>query len=125
VVTTELSEISREIQKHNLGFTVPLSHPEALCHELIEVSQRREDLPDIGRRARDYAFSRLTFEATTKDLLNWLNNPRLAPDRRKKLESGRAFLNSLDETLSHWLKDPEGPKQKNGWMQRMRRRMGF
>lgn len=76
----ELSEISQLVREERLGFTFPLGDADALAAEILRLAGSPEEVAERGQRARAYGLEHLTFEATTRPLLDWVKSPHRAPD---------------------------------------------
>lgn len=79
-LTGELSEITRLLKEHGLGFVFPLGDADALAAEILRLADAPELCKEAGRRARAYGLGALTFGATTAPLRDWCKRPERAPD---------------------------------------------
>ncbi len=129
VLTTQVSEISTVLEEQGIGFTVPVKRPDRLAARLVELCRQRERLPDVGRKARAYAAAHLTFEATTAELLRWVEQPSVAPDREFCRKHGLAHVNSLGQALDDFIRLLEQGSGRmapsGGWLRRFSRRFGL
>lgn len=128
VLTTRVSEISNILEEQGIGFTVPPARPDLVAQRLLELCGRRQSLREVGQKAREYAGRHLTFEATTDELLCWVENPTLAPDRAYCRRHGMNHLNSLERALDDltcFLESPaEAVQPRAAWWRRLARGWG-
>jgi glycosyltransferase involved in cell wall biosynthesis len=75
ILTTLGTEISQIIFYKGLAFTVPMQNPIALANEIILAADHPEKLNRMTDEARNYFESQFTYQATTKELVEWCNNP--------------------------------------------------
>ena len=103
VITTLGTEISRTIEKKELGRTVPLKDPEAMARAILELAESEFETKTIGMKARSFSLEKYSYEATTLPARDWVRHPVLAPDNKAK--TGK-YPNESD-LLSLWLSDLE------------------
>jgi glycosyltransferase involved in cell wall biosynthesis len=95
VVASNVSELSAEIARHDLGLTFPPGDPGTLAETLLTAAADRERNRERAERARAYARRYFSYEETTRPLRAWLAHgpPRPAPDRghrvRLEIQDGR------------------------------------
>ena len=86
VLSTLGAEISHELNRLELGLFVELGDQDALVEAMLYGLSRREELAELGRRGREFALRAYSREETTRECLQWLAAPRLAPDNAARLE---------------------------------------
>ncbi len=91
-IITELTEILRERQ---LIIPFEAENPNSLCQALVETA-RRNDLPTLGEKCREFVFEHFDTITLGKPLANWINHPVFAPDKFVEHESNDNAL------LSFW-----------------------
>jgi glycosyltransferase involved in cell wall biosynthesis len=126
VLTTEITEISRQIKEHRLGFTIPVNNAQVLGDTLVDLAHQREQLKEVGQRAREFAHNHLNFRVTTEPLLSWVSEPLKAPDLLNYSNKGFAGLNSLEQLLEDHVRFLEGQgKEQKGksWVGRLKQRV--
>jgi glycosyltransferase involved in cell wall biosynthesis len=79
-LSTDLCELTEELAKEGLLFTFPAGDPVALGEKLLELARAEEELRETGRRLKRYIGERFSYQATTRALREWVNNPTHAPD---------------------------------------------
>lgn len=109
VITTRISEISREVEQAEAGLVCPVQSPEALAKCILDMSRKPVQRLEMGVQARELFQQKFTDEITVRPLLEWLENPSHAPDwgkdipRREELLyevlQSRSFLQKLKD---HW-----------------------
>lgn len=67
VLTTPIVGIARDIEPRGVGVLVPPGDPAALAEALRGLWERRAELPEMGRRARELVEERYTWERVTDD----------------------------------------------------------
>ncbi|MEM9556432.1 MAG: glycosyltransferase [Acidobacteriota bacterium] len=80
VLTTLGTEISYDIEEHDLGLTCPIGDAERFAAHLIAAAEDRERLRRMAARAQDFALNEYSYEATTRPMVEWMKAPRRAPD---------------------------------------------
>lgn len=80
IVSTDGSELSALIATSGAGVAVPTGHAEALAEAVTGLLRNDTDRVTRSRAARTFAGSELSVAATTAPLLEWMEDPRRAPD---------------------------------------------
>lgn len=106
VLTTLCTEISEIIEAEKLGYTVPVGDVRGYADAIVRSYHDPNERAMYARRARRYMRSHFSYEATARDLLEWVARPQLAPDNAEKrrlfptCSSPRtAALNPLEEEV--------------------------
>lgn len=84
----DLPELASVVERHGLGFTFPVGDAAALADEIVALADDRERVREAGRRAREYGEAHLTFDLTTRPLIDWAAAPAPAPDRGRRPDPG-------------------------------------
>ena len=98
VATTIGTEISEWLDDAHGALTAPIGDPQALAATIEPWIEQREELAVYATNARRVMESDFTPERTTRALLNWLKQPRLAPDNEEKIRKtgeGVTDLNAI------------------------------
>ncbi|HPQ39221.1 MAG TPA: glycosyltransferase [bacterium] len=85
VITSELCELSVIIKNLKLGLTFAPENPVELAEVIYRSIENPEMLRQMADRASEYVNRELTTRATTRTLVDWVNQPRRAPDYRDRL----------------------------------------
>ncbi len=103
IVTTVGTEISEILQDEQLAYTVKPGDVVALSEVFLRAEKNPAERKQYGARARRFALENFNYEATTRGLLRWAEDPHLAPDneeRRKLAAPGQPLedivLNDLE-----------------------------
>lgn len=80
IVTTNLTEISREVERAGAGMVFPAEDPENLAEAILEAAEHPGVLMDMGVHGQRLFLEKFTDEVTAAPLLEWLKNPVHAPD---------------------------------------------
>ncbi len=112
VVTTLGSEIAGEVEKVGAGLATKSGDHLALTQAIIEFHEEwrggggRETMgfKQYGKNGQEYIRTFCNYETTVKPLLEWLENPRPAPDRNVKVKLGGAggLLGGLPSLKTMW-----------------------
>ncbi|MBN1297363.1 glycosyltransferase, partial [bacterium] len=86
----ELCEISRELPAQNLAYSFPLHDADTLGSTILRLAEDPDAVAATGLRARQYGLEHLTFHATVQPFLDWVQQPRPAPDRAVQAQQSRA-----------------------------------
>jgi glycosyltransferase involved in cell wall biosynthesis len=84
MISTEGPEISQDLETYEAGWRVPKRETNAFVSALEEACASREERERRGRNARGVYELKYTLEASLKPLLDWVENPTLAPDRGRR-----------------------------------------
>jgi glycosyltransferase involved in cell wall biosynthesis len=79
---TELTEI---IEENKLGYVVPIGDVQAFADALVRAAHHPIERAGMARRALEFCRSNYTYETTMRQVLRWVEAPRLAPDNEEKL----------------------------------------
>lgn len=96
VITTLGSEISYEVARVGAGLTVKSGDHEALAAAITKIynewNEESAKFKGYGRNGLEYIQNECNYSLTLKPLIEWLENPRPAPDRGVdvKFEGGAA-----------------------------------
>ena len=80
VLTTVGPEVTQIIQKENLGLTFQIGNPESFAEQIIWGANHRQELQQMGQRAKQYVFDHWAINQTTKAVQEWVKNPTHSPD---------------------------------------------
>jgi glycosyltransferase involved in cell wall biosynthesis len=80
VLYNRLGDLGDLLAVRDIGLTFPPGDAAALAERLAWAAGHGEGLRRMAERARDVAQAELTFEATTRPLVEWAAEPRRAPD---------------------------------------------
>ena len=110
VITTRITEISRDVERCAAGMASPPEDTDALADNIVEAANRPGKLMEMGILGQELFLERYTDEVTVKPLLEWLQNPTHAPDwgkegpRREHLYEHRFNRRPLVDKLKAHLK---------------------
>jgi glycosyltransferase involved in cell wall biosynthesis len=99
IATTQTTEISMELASQEVAFDLPLKDAEGMAERLVELSLDKARCHKVGLAGKTYAFEHFSFEATTKPMLDWADNPTFAPDHRDGAKETSALDRKLDAML--------------------------
>jgi glycosyltransferase involved in cell wall biosynthesis len=85
VVYNRLGDLGDLLEERRLGLTFPPGDAAALAERLAWAAGHGAELREMAGRAREVARRELTFEATTRPLLEWAAAPRRAPDAGRRV----------------------------------------
>jgi glycosyltransferase involved in cell wall biosynthesis len=85
VLTTLGAEISWDLQQRGLGLFVELGDAKGLVEKLVYAVGHRKELRELGRRGREFAIEEYAPAKTIRACLEWMSNPRPAPDNAERL----------------------------------------
>ena len=80
VVTTILSELSRELESAEGVIGVPLGDAEALADALVDLSESPDTLEESASRGQQFTRENYSIERTAAPLLEWAASPKRAGD---------------------------------------------
>jgi glycosyltransferase involved in cell wall biosynthesis len=105
IITSRLSELSRELERHKAALAYAPGDAEALAQSVLHAGSHEDDLAKMAAKAYSYAASRLSFEHTTRSVVQWGKRPRRAPDWRRRPSLAQAseakLRNELELTHQH------------------------
>jgi glycosyltransferase involved in cell wall biosynthesis len=87
VLTTRGTEISEDLDTAGVTLTAPMRDPISLTEKLLGAQEDPLALGELARRGREHVLQTYSCEATTRDLLAWVENPRPAPDQAHRRET--------------------------------------
>ncbi|MGB5342583.1 MAG: hypothetical protein WBP67_10875 [Thermoanaerobaculia bacterium] len=85
LLTTVGTEISHDIESHDLGLTCPIGDAGRFTEQIVWAAENRDELEAMARRAREFANREYSYEATTRPLLRWVEAPQRAPDKARRV----------------------------------------
>ncbi|MBX7245190.1 MAG: glycosyltransferase [Candidatus Sumerlaeaceae bacterium] len=104
VLTTLGTEISEIIDENKLGYVVRIGRVNDYADALIRAAKNPAERRAFATRARKFVAENFSYEATTRSLIAWADNPQIAPDNVEKLRKfpdlkrfQDVALNSLEE----------------------------
>jgi len=110
VITTKITEISRDVERAGAGLCSAPEDPEALGMNILEMAAHPRKLMEMGARGQQLFLQKYTDRIATEPFLEWLKSPEHAPDsgrdipRRDDLLYERLQQRSFWEKLSDHLK---------------------
>jgi len=101
VLYNRLGDLGDLLEQNQLGLTFPPGDAGALGERLAWAATRGPQLREMAARAREVTHRELTFEATTRPLLEWAAVPRRAPDAARRVRDpwGHARLRQRAATV--------------------------
>lgn len=107
VITTRITEVSRELARAEAGLTCPPEDPQALAKHILDAAEHPAQLMEMGIRGRELFLSEYTDEVTTRPLLDWLQRPEHAPDWGKEIPRREHLLHQRQQARPLWQKVKE------------------
>ena len=89
VLYNRIGDLGDLLEERRLGLTFPADDASALAERIAWAARHSSDLRGMAERARAVAHSELTFEATTRPLVEWAAAPRRAPDAGRHVRDPR------------------------------------
>ncbi len=86
VITTAISEVTRLLADKGLVTPFQAGNADELRDILVEISTRAGDFREKARRARTFMLEEYTNETLLAPLVEWVKEPRRAPDRERGAE---------------------------------------
>ncbi|MEM8932977.1 MAG: glycosyltransferase [Acidobacteriota bacterium] len=85
VIYNRVGDLGELLEERDIGWTFPQGDSDAFADRLLAAAAADGDpsssvLDEMIERGRRYALGELTFEATTRELVAWANEPTRAPD---------------------------------------------
>lgn len=106
VLTTLGPEITYQLHERGLGYFARIGDTQAMLNAIKYAAGHRDELKELGRKSREFVVNEYTYENTTTELLNWLNDPLLAPDNEQRFQRPRPKpplrLQPLNGVESEW-----------------------
>lgn len=84
-VSTDLCELTSELSRDGLLFTIPVEDPGALAARLLELESDRSSLESVAARLPGHVLDLYSFDKTTSPLREWVAHPTHAPDFEDRL----------------------------------------
>jgi len=84
IISTEGPEISQDLDDFEAGWRIPTRNTNAFLSALERAVGSPEERARRGRNARAVYEKKYTLAASLQPLFRWVENPTLAPDRRKR-----------------------------------------
>jgi glycosyltransferase involved in cell wall biosynthesis len=84
ILTTVCTEITEIIETEKLGYAVPVGDVQGYADAVLRAYHDPTERATYARRARRYVKRYFSYEATAADLLEWAQQPQLAPDNAQK-----------------------------------------
>ena len=101
VLTTILTDLTKELIENNLIFDFELENPESLAEKAIYLSNHREKLIENSLKAKGYILDKFNLNRTMIPLLKWISNPQKAPDNLSIIKSRADKIASLNPVASY------------------------
>ncbi len=105
IITSRLSELSRELERSKGALAFPPGDAEALSSHLLWASSHPEELKKMAAKAYAHASNRFNVEHTTRALVQWARRPRRSPDWRSHIslasDSRQKVTRELELTRNH------------------------
>ena len=95
-ISSDLCEVTEEMSKDRVLFTIPVGDPAALSEMVLELECEREGLAAVGEKLPAYVMGKYSFEKTSEPLRKWVRDPQHSPDYQL-VSAGRSEL--FDATL--------------------------
>ncbi|MEO8274985.1 MAG: glycosyltransferase family 4 protein [Thermoanaerobaculia bacterium] len=80
VAYNNIGDLGALLDRQRLGLTFPVGDSEALADRICWAAEHPEELAALADAAQRYALENLTFSATTRELVAWVDRPTFAPD---------------------------------------------
>ena len=93
VLYNRIGDLGDLLETRRLGLTFSPGDASGVAERLLWAVDHTAELRETAARARAFALAELSFEATTRDLVDWASEPRFAPDA--------AWRACVDSPLSH------------------------
>ena len=85
IAYNRIGDLGDMLAERGLGLTFPPGDASALGERLVWAARHGAELRDMAARAREIADRELSFEATTRPLVEWTAAPRRAPDAARQV----------------------------------------
>jgi hypothetical protein len=93
VLYNRIGDLGDLLETRRLGLTFSPGDASGVAERLLWAVDHTAELRETAARARAFALAELSFEATTRDLVDWASEPRFAPDAASRA--------CVDSPLSH------------------------
>jgi glycosyltransferase involved in cell wall biosynthesis len=81
-ICSDLGEVGALVEEHQLGWATPVGNAELVAQLLVRLADDRASVREHGARAKAYAESHLSYQATTVAVQRWVERPGFAPDHQ-------------------------------------------
>lgn len=81
IITTPLCELSRDLVTRGFAVGFPDGDADALCNCILNVMKNGGHYKEMAVAAKGYVLEEYRYEKFLKPLIDWLNRPRISPDR--------------------------------------------
>lgn len=97
VITTLGCELSHIVKEHGLGLTFQIRDAATFTKHILTMAGDRSLQQQLAKQAHDYTNTQLSFRTTTAPFLDWVKEPKFAPDRvgGKSMFDSDEFKNNL------------------------------
>jgi hypothetical protein len=111
VLMTRGTELSHDLERAQIGWTVEPGNPQALGGALLESARDRTQTAAMGKRARQFVADNYAIGRTMAPIVRWAERPCFAADNARKqaespaivdvalnrLEAGARALDEIDD----------------------------
>ncbi len=80
VLYNRMGDLGALLADKDLGLTFEIGDAATMAKRILWAAENPRALRRLERRARRYTLEELSFEATTRELVSWAENPERAPD---------------------------------------------
>lgn len=98
VISTTPTELAQDLEQQGFLIGFRMGDPDHLAECLLTAAERKAELAELGRQGRDYVLTRYNGRVLGAPLMEWLENPHFAPDKR----GARHTLDSLNPLTTYW-----------------------
>ncbi|MBU1628167.1 glycosyltransferase [bacterium] len=84
IITTRLCELSEAMEEKKIGLTFPVGDDKKLADLILLAYDKPEMLEELSKKGKEFAKRQLANEVISRPLIDWLQDPRLAPDKIAK-----------------------------------------
>ena len=104
VITTRITEVSRELARAEAGLTCPPEDPGGLAEHILYAAEHPAQLMEMGIRGRELFLKEYTDEVSARPLLDWLQQPEHAPDWGREIPRREDLLRERRQARPLWQK---------------------
>jgi len=102
VITTTLCELAFDLGDKGLVETFPIGDYKVLAEKILKLAGNKSEAKAMADKAYKYTKNAYNVKTTAEPLIEWLQEPSLAPDNSQKLKNkilfdDSKFFNSLEE----------------------------
>ena len=101
VITTNLTELTAELNEHGLIATFDCGNSQQLCDAILRMAANLDQTRELGKKGQTYVYERFNAFEVGRSFARWVISPQFAPDKNPPSEPAEADTNEL---LSHWTK---------------------